>query len=154
MPVPPSAHVGVRLFGAFLCVATVVAALAAASLWWPHGALAEIWRMKETSYRQLLRIRPVAGGGFDVLAAALGSAAVGWIRRRRWAWQLSVALLGANLAGGLGSAILRHRSGDFAGAAIEALLLAWLLWGHPRHAFPPGRPDRPPAQPGVDRTAP
>lgn len=126
---------GLAAFGAFLAAAAIIAAAAAASLWWPHGFLSTMWLPKEAVYRRLLPVRTAVGAGFALLALVLAGTTVGWTRRRRWAWHLSLGILLANLAGDLASALLTRGWADLAGAGVEALMVLWLLTPRRSAAF-------------------
>lgn len=119
--------VGVVLFGWFLAAAAVVAAFAAASIVWPHGLLAAMWAAKASAYATLRHMKAVAGPALVVVAVALGASALGWSRRRGWAWGVAVGVLALNLAGDLATAVLARQWAQLAGGVVEGALLVWLL---------------------------
>ncbi len=114
------------LFGAFLTVTSVIAALAAITVLYPHGALVSLWSFKKAAYQQLLNIGFLAGVGFAVLFAVLALTAVGWFLHRRWAWYLSWIGLSVNLASNVASTLITRQWVNLVGAALEGLILFWL----------------------------
>lgn len=123
------------LFGTFLMVTVIIAALAAITVLWPHGVLVDIWSTKQTEYHQLLRTPLLAGGGFAMLSVVLTFAAVGWFTRRWWAWPLVATVLGVNLLSDVVHMILTRQWIDAIGVLIEALVLLWVTSRPIRNRF-------------------
>ncbi len=115
-----------RMFGIFLLVSSLVSALAALTLLWPHSPLSAGWAVKETEYRQLLRVRMVAGGGFAVLSVVLASTTVGWWRRRRWAWFMALGILVVNLVSDVLRTVMTQQWSGASGLFVEGLIVIWI----------------------------
>jgi hypothetical protein len=130
------------LLTAFFLFGTVMTALAGASLAWPNGPLAVMWRVKPDEYRQLLAMGPWVPVGFFMLSALMAATAFGTWKRRRWGWWLAVIIFAVN---GL-SDLARAASGAYweglFGAAIAALILWWLFRPGVRGMFNRGQASR------------
>jgi len=118
------------LFGVFLSVASLIAALAAITVLFPHGILVSIWSIKEEEYQQLLHFRFLAGGGFAVLSVVLGLTARGWFQYRRWAWFLFWVILAVNLVSDVVRTMITRQWVDLLGVILEGLIL-FLLTSRP-----------------------
>ena len=120
---------------AFFAAATLVAAAAAFTLLVPGTAVDAIWREKERDYHVMLEHRAPIGLGFALLAVLLGLAAIGWARRRRWGWLLSVFVFGVNLIADLAAFVATPSWSTLLPIAVEGLILTWIVRPHTRSKF-------------------
>ena len=103
-----------------------MAAVAGISLLFPGGWLATIWHLKPHEYRQLLKFGWLAGAGFLLLAAVLGSASWGCFHHRRWGWLLAVILIGINATADLARLAMGGTVEGLMGIVIAGAMLWWL----------------------------
>ena len=116
--------------GIFLVAAAGIVVLAAITLLAPGTFLDAMWKMNPAAYRQMAPMGAKAGILFLILGAALLAAAIGWFRRRRWGWWLTVVIFAVQVLGDLDNAIQRDHRGGAIGVLIAGALLVF-LW-HPR----------------------
>ena len=128
---------GLTAVGIFLLFGMTMAALAGTTLLWRGSPLDRIWVLNPRAYAQLAPLGWPVGAMFVSLAFALGAAARGWFMRRRWGWQLTVAVIATQVLGDLVN-LLR---GDFVrgavGFVIASALLTYLLRADVKREFPP-----------------
>lgn len=121
--------------GAFLALATLLSALAGASLLAPGGPLDVIWRVKPKAHAELLAMGPLAGIGFLGLSVIMAAASVGCFARRRWGWGLAVVIFVVNgLADGARIAFGAPLEGAI-GVTAAALIVWWLAQVRVRATF-------------------
>ncbi len=120
-------RIGRALLIAFCVAAATVAGLASFTMLVTGTPFDDIWKAKEHDYQQMLPHRIPIGLGFALLAVLLALAAIGWIRRRRWAWLLTAIMIGAHLAADLVMLVISRTWTNVGPVAIEALVLTWLL---------------------------
>jgi hypothetical protein len=110
----------------FFWIAELLTAAVFLTLLVPDTPLDLIWSFKPDAHNDLLLLRPASTIGFLTLSVAMGFAAVGCIRRKRWGWMLAIAIFAVN---GLGDAI-RAGTGALAeglfGVAVTLAILWWL----------------------------
>jgi hypothetical protein len=126
---------GRSAFGAFLFFGAAMALLAGATLLWPGTRLDLIWRLNMRAYRELAPLGRAIGLPFLLLGVTLGSAGVGWFRRRKWAWWLAVAVIATQVAGNLANIVLGRVVEVAVGGTIAAALLFYLLRAAVRESF-------------------
>jgi hypothetical protein len=113
------------VIGAFLVVATFIAAISAASLLVPGSALDRAW----------WSIKPPARAGFAslgglavpmlfTLATVAACAGIGLLRGKRWAWWLTVCGLALNLLGDLGRLVA---TGEVLASLFAVVIVGALL---------------------------
>src|SRR5882672_6005954 len=90
---------GMTAIGIFLLFGTVMAFLAGITFVWPGTSLDRMWTLNPRAYDELVPLGKTVGLLFLSLAMALALAAAGWLKRRRWGWQLAVAIIGAEVLG-------------------------------------------------------
>jgi hypothetical protein len=121
--------------GLFLVFASSMAALAGIMLIWPGTVLDRLWSLNETAHAELRKAGNYLGPLFWALSVILAADAVGWFRRRLWAFRLTVAVIAMQLAGDL----INLMRGDFmrgtAGILIAGALLLYLIRSNSRAAF-------------------
>ena len=126
---------GFFAIGVFLFFGATITALAAVTLLWSGTVLDRVWRLNPRAHSQLLPHRHLFGPMFVVLSAALMVAGIGWFRRQRWGWRLTVATIATQVLGD----VLNGIQGDFVrggiGIILAATLLLYLLRPAVRNAF-------------------
>lgn len=126
---------GLRAIGIFLFFGTGMASLAAATLLWPGTLLDRIWVLNPRAYRELAPLGKAVGLVFLFLAAALALAAAGWLKRRRWGWQLAVAIIGTQVLGDFVSIFYGRLVQGLIGVTIAGALLFYITQPYVRAAF-------------------
>ena len=72
---------------------------------------------------------------FLLLSFVLLISGIGWLRRQRWGWWLTVTIIGTQVAGDLFNLIRFDRLRGSIGVAIAGALLGYLLTARVRSAF-------------------
>jgi len=116
--------VGFPAIGALLVFGAAMAALAGTSLIWRGGFLEPMWRLNRDAYQKLAPLGAVVGIAFVLLSGMLAAAGIGWFRRRRWGWVLTVIIIATQLLGGVANFLTR----DFIGGATGIIMAGALLW--------------------------
>ena len=128
---------GFNAIGVFLFFGATMAALAAGTLLWSGTVLDRVWRLNPTAHAQLLPHRHLFGPMFVVLSTALLLAGMGWFRRRRWSWRLTIAVLATQVLGDIANCIRGDFLGGGIGLIVAGALLLYLLQPTVRNAFTP-----------------
>ena len=123
-------------FGVFLGFATCMAGLAGTSLAFPGTLLDGMWRLNPLAYRQLSPLGRWMGLAFLLFAGLLMVTAIGWFRRRRWSWRLSLAIIATQIAGDIGNIVTGRVMEGVFGVTVASLLLLWLCSSPVKAAFP------------------
>jgi hypothetical protein len=76
------------------------------------------------AHRQLAPFGAKIGLLFLLLSLAVGISGIGWLRHRRWAWRLTVLIIGTQVAGDLFNLIRGDWLRGSVGFAIAGALLA------------------------------
>jgi hypothetical protein len=126
---------GFAAIGAFFLFGATMAAYAAVTLLKPGTALDGLWVLNKAGHAQLASLGKSAGLGFIVLSALLGSASVGWFRRRYWGWALGTAIIAINAAGDLINGLMGEWLKGAVGVAIAGLLLFYMTRPEVRNYF-------------------
>src|SRR5271165_5589953 len=92
---------GIIAVGMFLIFGAAMASLAGATLVLPGGALDSIWNLNPRAHEELAPFGRVVGIPFLLLGATLAVASLGWFKRRRWGWRLTVAIIATQVLGDL-----------------------------------------------------
>jgi mannose/fructose/N-acetylgalactosamine-specific phosphotransferase system component IID len=112
-----------------------MAALAGTMLVWPGTKLDGLWSLNQTAHAELAKNGNYLGPLFWVLSLTLAGTALGWFKRRVWAYRLTVIIMCTQVAGDL----VNLARGDFwrggAGVLIAGALLVYLLSSDVRAAF-------------------
>ncbi len=113
-----------------------MAFIAGASLVKRGTALDRMWALNPRAYDELAPFGKAAGLLFLSLAAVLALAATGWLKRRRWGWQLAVATIGTQVLGNFVNILSgRLLEGAGPGATLAGALLLYILRARVRATF-------------------
>ncbi len=121
--------------GIFLFFGTVMAFLAGTTLVWRGTFLDRIWALNPRAYDELAPLGKPVGLLFLSLAVSLALAATGWFKRRRWGWQLAVAIIGTQVLGDFVNIFLGRTIQGLVGVTIAGALLFYITRPHARAAF-------------------
>ena len=125
------------ILGIFFTFATFMCLAAGWSLLDPTGPAAAIWVVKPDEYRQLLALGPVAGIGFLALAGVMAATGIGCFARKKWGWQLAVAVIAINALADAARALAGDPFEGAVGMAIAGAVLFCLFRPRVRQAFRP-----------------
>ncbi len=131
----PRSPRGLTAVAIFLFFGTAMASLAAITLIFPGTLLDRAWRLNPVAYSQLAPLGAPIGVAFLLLAAALGVAAIGWSRRRRWGWALAVAIVTVQVVGDFTNLLRGDVLKGAVGVAIASGLLFFMTRPEVRAAF-------------------
>lgn len=98
-------------------------------------ALDRMWALNPRAYDELAPLGKTAGLLFLSLAAVLALAAIGWLKRRRWGWQLAVAIIGTQVLGNFMNILSGRLLEGVLGATLAGALLLYILRTRVRVAF-------------------
>src|ERR1700690_24383 len=121
---------GFTAIGIFLFFGAIMASVAATTLLWRGTPLDRVWTLNPAAYKQLAPLGATVGILFLLLGAALGTAGVGWFRRRLWGWGLAVVIIATQILGDVVNCIRGDWLRGGTGVVIAGALLLFLL--HPR----------------------
>jgi len=140
-PIPPEASSppGITAIGVFLMFGATMACVAGTTLLRPGTALSRVWVLNPRAYNVLAPYGKSVGIGFLLLAVLLTLAGVGWFKRRRWGWQLAVAIITTQVLGDLVNMVQGQVVPGGTGVVIAGALLLYILRPNMRAAFAPGR---------------
>ena len=129
---------GITAVGIFLVFGAAMASLAGTTLVWPGSALDRIWNLNPRAHEELAPFGRVVGIPFLLLGATLAVASLGWFKRRRWGWQLAVAIIATQVLGDLVNIFRGNLLRGGIGFLIAGALLSYLLHPRLRSAFARG----------------
>lgn len=115
---------GLKAVGTFLVFGAVMASLAGVTLVWRGTPLDRIWTLNPRAYSELSPLGKPVGLVFLSLAAALVIAATGWMKGRRWGWQLAVIIIGTQVLGD----VMNILSGRIIQGAVGVTIAGALLF--------------------------
>jgi hypothetical protein len=127
---------GPAAVGIFLLFATTMASLAGLTLTFPGTKLDCMWTLNPAAHQQLAPLGRVVGILFLLLAAVLLAATLGWRRRRRWGWLLTVFIIATQILGDALNLARGELLRGGIGVVIAGCLLAYLLRPSVKRAFP------------------
>jgi len=119
----------------FLFFGAAVACLAGLTLVWPGTVLDRVWALNPRAYAELAPLGRSVGIAFLLLAVALAVAGRGWVKRRRWGWQLAAAIISTQIIGDLVNAFRGHWVQGVVGVPIAVAILTYILWPSTRSEF-------------------
>jgi hypothetical protein len=119
-----ASHVGIKAIGVFLFFGAAMAAFAATLLIHPGTVLDHAWSLNPEAHRELGRFGKPVGLVFLLLGLILGTTAVGWLRRKYWAWLLTTTVF---VIQAVGDAINLLR-GDYVRAGLGLIIVGALLF--------------------------
>ena len=125
----------VAVVAAFLFAATAMAALVGISLVFPGRMLRILSALNPRGMAVFGSIGHVSGVLMLVLALVTAAGAIGLLRRKRWAWWLSVVLFAVSACGDLAAAFATHEwlrsfTGFFVSTAFLCVLSRPALSGY------------------------
>jgi hypothetical protein len=103
-----------------------MASLAGITLVWRGTALDRIWTLNPRAYSELAPFGKPIGLLFLSLAAALAIASTGWLKRRRWGWQLALVIVGTQVLGDITNIFYGHIIQGVVGITIAGALLFYI----------------------------
>jgi hypothetical protein len=126
---------GMIAIGIFLLFGAAMALLAGISVVKPGTPLDCLWALNPTAYKRLAPLGRPVGALFLLLSATLGSAGTGWLRRRKWGWQLAVAVVATQVLGNLVNASRGRVVEGSIGLVVAVALLLYMSRPHVRSVF-------------------
>ncbi len=133
--VEPTTAPGLTAVGIFLLFGSLMAFLAGSTIVWKGTPLDRMWLLNPLAFQRLARFGQLIGIPFFILSALLALAAIGWIKRRLWAWWLAVAIISTQVLGSAVNFFLGHLLQGGTGALLAGALLFYLLRSNTRGAF-------------------
>jgi hypothetical protein len=121
-----------KAIGVFLVFGGVLACAAGISLTRPGTVLERMWALNSRAFQELAPLGPSVGLLFLVLAVALMLAGAGWLKRRRWGWQLAVAIIGTQVLGNCIQIFPGRVTEGIVGVTIAGALLFYITRGRVR----------------------
>ena len=103
-----------------------MASLAGFTFVWRGTALDRIWTLNPRAYGELAPFGKPIGFLFLSLAVALGIAGTGWMKRRRWGWQLAVIIIGTQVLGDMTRYFYGRIVQGLVGVTIAGALLFYM----------------------------
>ena len=82
---------GMAAIGVFLLFGAAMASVAGTTLVWPI--------LNPRAHNELAPFERTVGIPFLLLAVALAVAGLGWLKRRRWGWQLAILIIATQMCG-------------------------------------------------------
>ena len=130
---------GMAAIGVFLLFGAAMASVAGTTLVWPGTDLDRMWILNPRAHNELAPFERTVGIPFLLLAVALAVAGLGWLKRRRWGWQLAILIIATQMCGDFVNVTRGHVIEGGIGGAIAGALLVCILRPNMRAAFGPNR---------------
>ena len=135
-PTPPAfASPLLTAIGIFLLFGAAMALLAGIGLVRPGTALDHLWALNPRAHKQLAPLGRTAGTLFLLLSAALGIAGTGWLRRRKWGWNLAVTIIATQVLGDLVNTLRGQVVQGSVGVMVAGALLLYMTRPYVRSVF-------------------
>jgi hypothetical protein len=121
--------------GVFLLFGAAMACIAGITLVMRGTVLDRMWALNPRAYNELEPLGKTVGVPFLLLALALAFSGVGWLKRRRWGWQLAVVIIGVQVLANLVSLFGGRVVEGGLGLTIAGALLVYIIRPNVRGAF-------------------
>jgi hypothetical protein len=115
----------VTVVAAFLFIATAIALVVGESLLFPNRLLDRLWELNKPAAAAFRSMGRIAGVPLVLLGVGTFAAALGLLRRRRWAWWFAVILFAIN---GIGDLVSLVATGDWVRSASGVVISSAFLW--------------------------
>lgn len=135
VPVESYSRKGFVAVGLFLFFGASMACFAGLTLLWPGTMFDRAWSINSGAHTQLVALGRTIGVPFLLLSYALALAAVGWFRRRLWAWRLAFVIVGTQALANLVNLFLGHLFEGSIGFLFASALLFCLVRPSIRSVF-------------------
>lgn len=126
----------VTVVAAFLFAATAIAEVIGLSLLSPNPLMDRLWKLNQPGAAFFHALGRLSGVPLVLLGAGTAAAAVGLLRRRKWAWWFAVLLF---LVDGCGDVVAFFATGDLprsvSGVVISSAFLYSLSRRHVREYY-------------------
>lgn len=127
--------IGLAAMAMFFVFGTSMAALSCLALLFPSDTVDRIWRLNPQAHAAFLAMGPWAIALLALLALMCALTSVGLWKRARWGLHLAVLILGLNVIGDAGNAIVRGDLRTLIGLPIGGVFIAYLLSRRVRDQF-------------------
>jgi len=134
-PLPQRDPPGLFALGILWIFAACMTSLTVLLILAPGSRLGRLWALNPDAQREILPHLAFFAPVLMLVAVMRVAIALGWFRRRRWAWQLAVIVLAAQLVGGFGHVFAGYIGKGIVGILIPAALMFYLLRPGVRGAF-------------------
>ena len=121
--------------GIFLFFGAPMASLAGITLVWRGTALDRMWTLNPRAHNELAPLGQTMSLLFLSLAVALALAGTGWLKRRRWGWQLAVVIIGTQVLGDVTNIFYGRIIQGVVGVTIAGALLFYVTRPYVRAIF-------------------
>jgi len=108
MNAPRTVTISIAVVAGFLFLATAAATVTGVSLLFPSPIWDGLWNLNPRAREGFLRFGVVAGPLLLALGGVTCAAGIGFLRRRKWAWIVALALFAVNGAGDLVTLVWAH----------------------------------------------
>jgi uncharacterized membrane protein (DUF2068 family) len=119
--------IGVAALAFFFVFGAAMATLSCIALLFPGHTIDQLWRLNPEAHAAFRAMGGWAIALMVVLAVLCASSAVGLWTRTRWGHRLALLVLGLNLLGDTGNALIRGDLRALVGLPIGGLFIAYLL---------------------------
>jgi hypothetical protein len=123
-----------------LFLAAAISLLTGVSLLFPDPRWNNLWNLNQAANAAFVRLGAMPGIVLLALGVVAGSAGIGMIREKQWAWWIAVSLFAIH---GLGDAfslmVTRNLAKGVSGVLIAGAFLFWLSQPAVRRYFRPAR---------------
>ncbi|HET7585904.1 MAG TPA: hypothetical protein VFK13_13390 [Gemmatimonadaceae bacterium] len=124
---PQHRPIGLTLLTAFFAFGALMAGITAVALLTPGGMLEPIWRLNPQARDALRSMSPWGIPLMVVVSTACAATALALWCGASWGRRLALVVLGVNLLGDVGNAVVRHDLRTLSGLPVGAALIAYLL---------------------------
>jgi hypothetical protein len=118
---------GITALAGLFAFGTLMSGLAAAALSMPGGFLEAMWRVNPSARAGFTTMGPWAIALMIVVCIGCGVAAYGLWKLRSWGQIVAITVLGINIMGDTGNALIRHDYRTVIGILIGGLMIWYLV---------------------------